>query len=165
MWDCEIKRNGSLSQFIPKVKFLQGNCFQDFLSHFKQVETYFLREEDSKAALVVCVLSCSVVWVCDPLAYSLPGSSVHGILQARILEWGAIPFSRGSSQPRDWTQISCIAGRLGMDFIKIIIQQEGYIQYNTWMKTSFQLIWAINFLIFFFWMKKANHYSFSALES
>ena len=42
---------------------------------------------------------------------SLPGSSVHGILQARILEWVAISFSRGSSQPRDWTQVSCIAGR------------------------------------------------------
>ena len=43
--------------------------------------------------------------------YSLPGSYVHGILQARILEWVAIPFSGGSSQPRDQTQISCIAGR------------------------------------------------------
>ena len=41
---------------------------------------------------------------------SLPGSSIHGILQARILEWVAIPFSRGSFQPRDWTQVSCIAG-------------------------------------------------------
>ena len=41
---------------------------------------------------------------------SLPGSSVHGILQARILEWVAMPFSRGSSQPRDWTQVYCIAG-------------------------------------------------------
>ena len=38
-------------------------------------------------------------------------SSVHGISQARILEWVAISFSRGSSQPRDWTQVSCIAGR------------------------------------------------------
>ena len=42
---------------------------------------------------------------------SLPGSSRHGILQARILEWVAIPFSRGSSQPRDGTWVSCIAGR------------------------------------------------------
>ena len=42
---------------------------------------------------------------------SLPGSSVHGILQARILEWVAIPFSRGSFQPRDQTQVSCIAAR------------------------------------------------------
>ena len=43
--------------------------------------------------------------------YSQPGSSVHGILQARILEWVAISFSRGSSRPRDWTQVSHIAGR------------------------------------------------------
>ena len=42
---------------------------------------------------------------------SPPGSSVHGFLQARILEWVAIFFSRGSSQPRDQTQVSCIAGR------------------------------------------------------
>ena len=41
--------------------------------------------------------------------YSLPGSSVHGVLQARILEWVAISFSRGSSQPRDHTHVSCIA--------------------------------------------------------
>ena len=46
----------------------------------------------------------------QPMDCSLPGSSVHGILQARILEWVAIPFSRGSSQPRDRTQVSCIAG-------------------------------------------------------
>ena len=42
---------------------------------------------------------------------SPPGSSVHGILQARILEWVAIPFSRGSSQPRDWTQVSHTVGK------------------------------------------------------
>ena len=42
---------------------------------------------------------------------SLPGSYVLGILQARILEWVSIPFSRGSFRPRDWTQVSCIAGR------------------------------------------------------
>ena len=42
---------------------------------------------------------------------SLPGSSVHGILQAGILAWVAIPFSRGSSRPRDQTQVSLIAGR------------------------------------------------------
>ena len=41
----------------------------------------------------------------------LPGSSVHGICQARILEWVAISFSRGSFQPRAWTWVSCIAGR------------------------------------------------------
>ena len=50
--------------------------------------------------------------LCDPVDYSPPGSSVHGILQARILQWVAIPFSRGSFQIRYWTQVSCIAGGL-----------------------------------------------------
>ena len=49
--------------------------------------------------------------LCDPVDCSPPSSSVHGILQARILEWVAISFSRGSSQPRDQTQVSLIAGR------------------------------------------------------
>ena len=49
--------------------------------------------------------------LCDPVNYSPPGSSVHGVLQARILEWVAISFSRGSSPPRDRTQVSHIAGR------------------------------------------------------
>ena len=44
---------------------------------------------------------CSVVSLCEPVDYI-----VHGILQARILEWVAVPFSRGSSQPRDQTQVS-----------------------------------------------------------
>ena len=48
---------------------------------------------------------------CDTMECRLPGSPVHGILQAKILEWVAISFSRGSSQPRDQTQVSCIAGR------------------------------------------------------
>ena len=49
--------------------------------------------------------------LCDPIDCSLPASSVHGIFQARVLEWVAFSFSRGSSQPRDWTQVSHIAGR------------------------------------------------------
>ena len=48
--------------------------------------------------------------LCNPMDCSLPGSSVHGIPQARLLEWVAIPFSRGSSRPRDETQVSCTAG-------------------------------------------------------
>ena len=48
---------------------------------------------------------------CNPMDFSPPGSSVHEILQARILEWVAISFSRRSSQPRDRTWVSCITGR------------------------------------------------------
>ena len=49
--------------------------------------------------------------LCDPVDYSLPGSSIHVIFQARVLEWVAISFSRGSSLPRDRTWVSHIAGR------------------------------------------------------
>ena len=58
-------------------------------------------------------VSCSVISnsYCDPMDCSPPGSSVHGILQARILEWAYISFSRGSSWPKDWTQLSCLASK------------------------------------------------------
>ena len=57
---------------------------------------------------VFAVQPCPILWgpICNP-----PGSSAHGILQARILESVTISFSRKSSQPRDQTQVSCIAGR------------------------------------------------------
>ena len=57
------------------------------------------------------VQSLSRVQLCDPVDCSLPGSSVHGILQARILEWVAISFSKGCSWPRDLTQLSRIVGK------------------------------------------------------
>ena len=67
---------------------------------------------------IMCVRLCvsvsvtqSCLTLCDCMDCSPPGSSVHGVLQARILEWVAIPFSRGSSQPRDWMQASSVAGR------------------------------------------------------
>ena len=54
----------------------------------------------------------SCLTLATPMDYSLPGSSIHGIVQARILEWVAISFSGGSSRPRDQNQISCIASRI-----------------------------------------------------
>ena len=53
----------------------------------------------------------SCLTLCDPMDYSLLGSSVHGIFQGRVLEWVAISFSRVSSWPRDWTCVSHIVGR------------------------------------------------------
>ena len=55
----------------------------------------------------------SCLTLCDPIHYSLPGPSVHEILQARILAWVAVSFFRGPSQPRNQTSISCVpcAGR------------------------------------------------------
>ena len=67
-------------------------------------DTTLMVESESEVAQ-----SCPIL--CDPVDCSPSSSSVHGILQARILVWVAISFSRGCSQPRDQTQVSCIAGR------------------------------------------------------
>ena len=63
-----------------------------------------------------CLVAQSCLTLCSPVDCSLPGSSIHGISQARILEWVAMPSSRGSSRPRDQTQVSCIAGRFFTDW-------------------------------------------------
>ena len=65
--------------------------------------------------------------LCDPMDSSPPSSSVHRVLQARILEWVAIPFSRGYSHPRGWIWVSCITGR----FFTILYYHQGspYFQY------------------------------------
>ena len=59
---------------------------------------------------VLVIQSCPTL--CDSMDYSPPGCPVHGILQAKILEWVSMPSSRGSAQLRDWTQDSCTAGRV-----------------------------------------------------
>ena len=61
------------------------------------------------SSVVLVAQSCPTL--CNPVDWSLPGSSVHRILQAKILEWIDIPFSRRSSRLSDQTQVSCIAGR------------------------------------------------------
>ena len=80
-----------------------------------QIATY---ESKEKFLLCVCVCVCVCVLVtqlcptvCNSMDWTLQGFSVLEILQARMLGWGAIPFSRGSSWPRDCTQASCMAGR------------------------------------------------------
>ena len=73
-----------------------------------------MKSGDVLIHLTVFMLVLSHVRLCNPMGYRLPGASVCGIFQAKILEWIAMPSSRESSQPRDWTHISCvlcIAGR------------------------------------------------------
>ena len=60
--------------------------------------------------------SFSRVWLYDSMDYNPPGYSVHGILQERILEWVAMPFSRESFQPRDWMRVSCGSCIIGRFF-------------------------------------------------
>ena len=62
--------------------------------------------------MYACVLHAqSCLTLCDPMDYTPPGSSVHGILQARTLEWVSISSSRGSSWPKDWTESPEVAGK------------------------------------------------------
>ena len=75
------------------------------------VESQSLNHSTAREVLELLSFNSSLNGVrlfCDPMDYSLPGSSVHGISQAGILEWVAISTSRGSSQPRDQTQVSCL---------------------------------------------------------
>ena len=80
--------------------------------------------------------------LCNPMDSSLPCSSIHGILQARILEWVAISFSSRSAWPRDWTWVSCTAGR----FFTIWTTREAHhtdirqLIEICWIFTSWQLI-------------------------
>ena len=67
------------------------------------------RREGSPAGHWLCVCAQSCPTLCDPLNCNLPGSSVYGIFQTRILEEIAFSYSRGSSWPRDWTHISCVS--------------------------------------------------------
>ena len=79
------------------------------------------RKKKKKITLKVNVSRSVVSNSCNPMDCSLPGCSVHGILQAKILERITFPVSRGSSQPRDQTQVSCIAGK----FFTIWATREG----------------------------------------
>ena len=75
---------------------------------------YLVFSFSSQLSLLIYLLIFSRKWLltlCDPMDCSLTGSSVHGIFQARVLEWIAISFSRGSSWPRNQTRVSHIAGR------------------------------------------------------
>ena len=83
-----------------------------------------LRESESVSHSVCPTL-------CDPIHCSPPGSSVYGILQARILEWVAIPFSWGSSQPRDRTWVSLNVGR----FFTIWATREAHAYRRGWKKS------------------------------
>ena len=95
----------------------RGNCemagaarrgSQNFELDSTFAETLF-KVRDTEVKWSVVAHSC--LTLCYPMDSSLPGSAIHGIFQARILEWAAISFSRGSSQSRDRTRVSCIADR------------------------------------------------------
>ena len=82
--------------------------------------------------------SCLTLW--DPVDCSPPGSSLHWIFQARILEWVAIPYSTGSSWPRDWTRVSCLAGGFFItephekSLLEILLDLKGEMCLSCWVQ-------------------------------
>ena len=78
---------------------------------YQQYSIQWILVCSQNSAPFIIVVAQSCLTLCHPMDCSLPGSSVHGIFQARILEWLAISFSRESSWPRDRTQVSSIADR------------------------------------------------------
>ena len=91
-----------------------GACYTEWSKSEREkqisyINAYRCNPEKWWKVKVLVIQLCPTL--CGPMGYSLPGSSVPGILQARILEWVAIPFSRGSSQPRNRIRVSCMAGR------------------------------------------------------
>ena len=88
--------------------YMMGLIKEKRLVLWGEMELY-TKHKDRKESESEVAQSCPTL--CNPMDCSLPGSSVHGILQARVREWVAISFSRRSSQPGDRTRVSCIAGR------------------------------------------------------
>ena len=97
---------------LPGTLQWAKNCWESFPSKILiwcvKFDAWILLLSDGESESEVAQ-SCPTL--CDPMDYSLPGYSVRGIFQARVLEWGAIAFSRGSSQPRNRTWVSHIVGR------------------------------------------------------
>ena len=105
---------------FPRLGFiyceLSGTYQRQLFFFLSQIGHFFVNDiattvlSASESVLKVLVTQLCPTF-CEPMNCSPPGSSDNGILQARVLEWVAISFSRGSSWPRAWTQVSCIAGR------------------------------------------------------
>ena len=101
---CSCRQGNSYTKILNTESTPLSFLYQNSRSFEKQ-ESILLR------CLCVYIVTHSCPILCNPTDCSPPDFSVHGILQARILEWIIIPFSRGSSQTRDRTLVSCIAGR------------------------------------------------------
>ena len=99
-----------LYQVLDVLCITLKNFFMEYIVDLQCCVNFSCTTNWISYAWVHAKLLQSCLTLCDPMDCSPPGFSVHGIMQARILEWVAMPSSRGSSQPRDWTWVFCIAG-------------------------------------------------------
>ena len=113
----EVKFNSQESSCFINYQLINDQSCFIIASSFRWLSLNSICHVISSKNILMCVhaqLLQSGPTLCNLIDCSPPGSFVHGILQARILEWVAMPSSRGYSQPRDWTLVSqgsCIAGR------------------------------------------------------
>ena len=119
----KISKTNILIKFQNKIKFIsyfksQRSCWVSTSSSFAMRSLplskciWDIVQKFSKVFYLRCCFVAKLyLTLCDPMNCSPPGSSVHRISQARILEWAAISFSRGSSLPRDGSCLSCLACR------------------------------------------------------
>ena len=111
-WDCSRRWSTSIQPAETRSGAHCGSVHQLLIAHFSlKFEKVGKTTMPFKVKKVKVKIAQSCLTLCHPMDCSPPGSSVHGILQARVLEWVTFSFSSGSSQPRDQTQVSFIAGR------------------------------------------------------
>ena len=127
-WVMVESSDNTCSTGEGNVKPLQYSCLENPINSMKRKEGRTLKDELPRSVVPSMLLEISgeitpermkrqsevaqsCLILCNPMDYSLPCSSIHGIFQARVMEWVAISFFRGYSQPGDRTQVSCITGR------------------------------------------------------
>ena len=104
LWDAaKAALRGKLIAIQSYLKKQEKHRTDNLILYLKQLEKEEEKNSEVSRRKVKVQVSQSCPTLCSPIDYT-----VHGILQARILEWVAFPFSRGSSQPRDQTRVSCI---------------------------------------------------------
>ena len=106
-WETSAKTTSLSNMWITPLSNLV-NCNS---LNKNELRIYWLSIIASLIFVVVVLLAQACLILCNAMNHSLPVNSLYGIFQARILEWDAISFSSGSSQSRDWTQVSSISGR------------------------------------------------------
>ena len=143
--NISLLQSMSVSPLLPNLRYVcfllaEGENLNDENLHNpgrgtekEKLRTLWYFSSDLESVKVLVAQVCLIL--CDPMDCSPPGSSVHRILQARTLEWVAIPFSRGSSRPRDWTWVSCIAGR----FFTVWVTREALVVFLQWLRRALHI--------------------------
>ena len=136
-WEVEQIPGGSITNGWQKGLASRTSTFRTYISNYE----------------VTMLVTQSCLTLCNPMDCSPPGSSVHVILQARILERVDISSSRGNSQPRDQTQVSCIAGRFFTTWATREAQLYHYTKVvgEAFCKALFSILWWFLLLKTFWW--------------